>query len=341
MKNKYYLSVLRLALIILFLAGAVSGCGSNAMKSIDETLTPMSASVLGTATARAENAGSGDTLKTAEAVATQKSQVIYATQTARASLNEPARLATITAMAPVIAELPRYGIDISAGYVAWMHDPVTISLTGYMTNDYANDYPQITAADFVMASDITWNTQSSLSGCGFMFRSNGDQHEPDQYTVLITRTAGGYMAFLATAKGNFANFHYYYPKEVDKSFSWFNDAKNRLAVVARGNLIDMYTNGHLIGEVDTTKPPQTISLNMPTVNLTSGATPAQQQEYDNMTAEYSQAINMINAQLAQAQSNFMKGRAVYTDGLLGFIAMNQSGTMTCKFENAWLFILNQ
>ncbi len=341
MKNEPFRLILCCTLIALFLLGILSGCGGSIDKSILETLTPMSLSIAGTATARAGDEGTGDTLQTAEAVATQRSQEIYATQTARASLNEPARQATITAMAPVLAELPRYGLDISQGYVAWIHQPVTINLQGYMTNGYANDYSQITAADFVMAADITWNTVASLSGCGFMFRSNGDQNEPDQYSVLLTRTAGGYLAFMATAKGNFANFHYYFPKEVDKSFSWFQDSTNRLVVVARGNLIDMYTNGHLIGEVDTTQPPQQIALNFPQFDLPPGSSPEQQQDYENMIAQYTEAGNIINSQLAQAEANFIKGRAVYTDGMLGFIAMSQSGTATCKFENAWLFILNQ
>jgi hypothetical protein len=330
-----------IVLACLLLLGGTSGCGAAQLDPISQTLTPLSASVRGTATARAGSGGVEDALQTAIAVATQRSQVVYATQTANAALNEPARLATVTAMAPVVAELPRYSIDISDGYVAWMHNPVTINLQGYMTNGYKNDYPLITAADFVIAADIKMDSIGSMSGCGFMFRSNGDPKEPDQYSVLITRVATGYLAFMATAKGNIANFSYYFPKSVDKSFNWFNNETNRLAVVARGDLIDMYTNGHLIAEVDTTLPPPNQVPSLPTIQLPPGATAQQQQDFQNMNAQYDDAFKMINSQLAKARSNFLAGHAVYSDGMLGFIAFNQSGTMTCTFENAWLFILNR
>jgi hypothetical protein len=243
-------------------------------------------------------------------------------------------------MAPVVAELPLYGVDPAAGYVAWMHNPLTLDLDGYMTSSYANDYPLITAADFVLVSDITWNAVSSLSGCGFMFRSNGDEDEPDLYSVLITRTANGYLAFTATADGELANFHYFYPRDVDRSFSWFNEATNRLAVVARGDLIGLYTNGNLIAEVNTHDPPQSIVTTMPESELPPGASPEQVQDYMNMAAQYGDTVDNINSQIAEARANFATRQPFYTDGLLGFMAMNQSGSSTCTFENAWLFILN-
>ena len=164
-------------LYILLLSILVYGCSSSALpESISLTLTPMSGMIRETLTARAgEEGSSGNELATAVAKATAKAGDIYATQTARAALNEPSRLATVTAMAPVVAELPLYGVDPADGYVAWLHQPVTLDLSGFGQTGFANDYPQITAADFVMASDITWNTKNSISGCGFMFRSNGDQ----------------------------------------------------------------------------------------------------------------------------------------------------------------------
>lgn len=330
----------RLALTLLLLMVITGGCGTRKLDAISQTLTPMTASVRGTATARAEDMGGGDTLETAIVVATQRAQEIYATQTVQAALNEPARLATITAMAPVVAELPLYGLDISDGYVAWMHNPAIIELTGYMTNGYANDYPLVTAADFVLAADIKMDTIGSMSGCGFMIRSNGDQDEPDQYSVLITRVATGYMAFMATADGNLANFQYFFPKDKDKSFNWQNNETNRLAVVAQGNILDLYTNGHLVAEIDTTAPPPGIVPTLPQVTLPPGATAEQLADYNNLYAQYDATIAMINSQIVEAEHNFAAGHPVYTDGMLGMVAFNQSGHMICQYENAWLFILN-
>lgn len=331
-----------LLVIVLTLSGASCLSGGDEAARFSLTLTPLSAAIRETATARVEGqGGASDELATAIVQATSQAEDIYATQTARAELNEPSRLATATAIAPVVAELPRYGVDIADGYVAWLHDPVSIELNGFNQQGFANDYPQITAADFVLAADIKWNTRNSMSGCGFMFRSNGDQNKPNQYMVIMTRVASGHLAFLATADGKIGNFREFFPKTTDQSFNWFNDATNRLIVVARGNLLEIYTNGILLTQIDTTLPPPDTVLAFPKIVIPENATPQEVQEYEDQIRQYADSINQITSQLNEAKVNFSSGKAVYTDGLLGFLGVSQSGQMRCEFSNAWLFILNK
>lgn len=325
---------------LVILVSMASGCGAQSLDVISQTLTPMSQLVRETLTARAgADGGSSNELGTAIAKATEKSEQIYATQTARAALNEPSRLATVTAMAPAVAELPRYGIDPADGYVAWVHNPVTIDLNGFGQTGYANDYPQVTAADFVMAADITWNTKNSISGCGFMFRSNGDQNKPSQYMVLVTRVATGHMGWLALMNGDVSNFREYYPKDQDKKFNWFNDGTNRLAVVARGNLIDIYTNGSLIGQVDILQGPPDAVLRAPEIVIPDGVVPGQLEQFQQMANQQDQGNNQIKAQLNDARKNFSINKPFLYDGLLGFLGASDSGRMICTFQNAWLFVM--
>jgi len=329
-------------LTFLLLLVMACGLGFDQKDPISQTLTPLSEYVEGTATARVANVGgAGDQLATAVAKATARSQEIYATQTERASLNSESRLATATVIAPVVAELPRYGVDPGQGEVAWIHQPVTIDLNGYQQYGYANDYGQITAKDFVMAADITWYTYNSLSACGFMFRSDGNSNKPNQYMVFITRFATGYLAFTATVNGEISNVRTYYPKQEDNSFTWLNDATNRLAVVARGTLIDVYTNGVLIGEVDTTQPPPSSLPSPPSLELPEGATPEQLQDYQDQIDQNSQTVNLMQAQLAEANRNYAKNKAIFSDGLLGFLGVSQSGHTICTFDNAWLFLIER
>lgn len=329
---------LLLGFVMVILFTNACGAGSGMSDSISQTLTPMSELVRETVTARAGEEGSNDSLATAIANATQKAEGIYATQTARAELNEPARLATATAIAPVVAELPRYGVDPASGYVAWIHPPATISLNGFNQTGYANDYPQVTAKDFVLAADITWNTKNSLSGCGFMFRSDGNTNNPSQYTIIITRVASGHMAFLAIAKGEVSNFREYFPKDKDRSFNWFNDSTNRLAIVVKGDLIDLYTNGVFIGQVNITEPPPDRVFQFPEVEIPPGTTPQQLEQYQQLIEQYDDGNRQIAAQLGDAQKNFTKNQPFFYDGLLGFLGLSQSGQMICTFDNAWLFI---
>ena len=329
-------------LCLFLLTVLMYGCGSSAIpESISLTLTPMSGMIRETLTARAgEEGSSGNELATAVAKATAKAEGIHATQTARAALNEPSRLATATAMAPVVAELPLYGVDPAAGYVAWMHQPMTLDLSGFGQTGFANDYPQITAADFVMASDITWNTKNSISGCGFMFRANGDQKSPSQYMVLITRAGMGRIGWLALMDGQVSNFREYYPKDKDKSFTWFNDATNRLVVAARGDKIDLYSNGTLIDTIDIKQGPPDEVVKAPKIVIPDNVLPGQLQQFGDLANEQDQGVHQAKVQLEEARKNFAIKKPFLYDGLLGFLAASDAGRTICTFQNAWLFIMN-
>jgi len=327
----------------IILCGILLGaCAPAAAASSDlpQTLTPMSAAVEATITARAEEEDAGaDSLTTAVAHATEQAEGIYATQTARASLNEPSRLATATAIAPVVAELPLYGINPGEGYVAWIHDPVTLELEGYQQQDHANDYPSVTASDFVIVSDITWNTFNSLAGCGFLFRSDGDSVRPTQYTLLMERVATGQVIFSATFEGELSNYHKRYPKSEDPTFDWANDATNRLAIVVRGNLIDIYTNGIYIGQVDITKEPPVYSASEVEEDLSLDISPGQRDQLGSQAEDEEESIDRATAQLNEARRNFQENQPFFYDGFLALLAVSDTGTATCTFENSWLFIL--
>ena len=337
--DKKFIPLLMVLFVLLSLA---AGCGARQPDSMALTLTPLSAAVAGTATAQAENVGGvTDQLSTAVAKATSQSADIYATETARGSLNSASNLATATVIAPVVAELPRYNIDPGRGYVAWVHKPVTIDLNGYQQSGYANDYSQVTAKNFVMAADITWYTFNSLSACGFMFRSNGDRNKPSQYMVIITRFATGYLAFTATVNGENSNMRTFYPPQQDKSFNWLNNSTNRLAIVVNGALIDVYTNGVMIGEIDTTKPPPDSMQSPPSFQPPKNGTPQQLQEYQNLMGQNGQNISLVQSQMSDAKMNFAKNKPIFSEGLLGFVDVSQSGESKCTFSNGWLFMLTR
>lgn len=333
----------KLCAFLVLITTLIVSCAPAAYgNSVNMTLTPMSDRVRTTATVRAaEESGSGDKLATAAIKATEKSKEIYATQTARASLNDADKLATATAIAPVVAELPRYGLEMDQGYVAWVHRPVEIKLEGYQQTGFVNDYPLVTAKDFVLVSDITWNTTYGSSGCGFMFRSNGDQKKPSQYAILLTRMGNGYVIFTATLNGKIGNIGTFFAKKEDSAFNWFNDATNRLAVVVRGNMIDIYTNGTWIGQIDITAPPPN-DMPVPDMpKLPPGASDQQKRDYDDLVGQYRQSVNNVTAQFNEAKNNFLDAKTIFYDGMLGMVAMSESGSLSCKYSNTWLFMIEK
>jgi hypothetical protein len=328
--------------LTLFLIGGliVQGCLSNPQaKYLYATVTVISKAIAGTATAeKILAAGVGD-LATAQAQATQESHQISATQTAQYAGRDMTKLATSTVTAPIIAELSMYGLDASSGEVGWMHEPLTLDVSGYQQFTYGNDFMNITAKNFVLASDITWNTQYGDSGCGFMFRSNGDKQKPSQYMVIATRFANGRVIFTAVIDGDLANMRDFYPKDADRTFQWQNNTTNRFAIVARDNLIEIYTNLVKIGEIDTTQPPKPLVMPAQPIPPLDSSDAAAQQAYESQMEEYQQIIQQAQQNFQVANANYQKEKAVLTDGFLSMLAFTQGGQTQCTYDNAWLWLL--
>lgn len=324
----------------ILLLAFLSGCNlAGSDKQPNPTLTALSAAIARTATASHQEESSTNDLATAQAEATVRSEEIFTTQTAQLANRDEVRLATATVTAPILAELPRYGLDAGTGHAGWVHDPLTLELSGYHDFTYGNDYMNVTAGDFVLAADITWDTQYGGSGCGFMFRSDGDENNPNQYMVIATRFANGRVIFSALADGEIANLHDFYPKDKDRSFEWQNGTTNRLAIVVRGNIIEIYTNGVKIGEVDTTQPPKQPVIPAAPKPPTDKNDQVALKGYQSQLKEFEEISQQARSNYQVALSNYKTRQAVFEDGFLAMIALSESGHTVCKFDKAWLWLL--
>lgn len=335
--RKIFIFLSILVSLMVLLACGVSSQGGNPAEA---TLTAMSESIPKTLTAAVSgDQDTGVDLATAQAEATQRSGEIQATQTAEASTRDEGQLATATVAAPVVAELPRYNLDPEAGRLGWVHNPVTITIEGYHQYNFANDYMQVIARDFVMAADITWDTQYGASGCGFMFRSNGDRNKPNQYLVIVTRMGNGHVLFTAVADGELANVRDFFPKTEDKSFQWQNGTTNRLAIVGKGTIFEIYTNGVKIGEVDVTKPPPPMVIPKAPTQPPVDAAPGVLKDYQNKVKEYTDMVAQMQTNNQVALGNFKTKPAVFEEGFVAMLALSESGRTVCKYDKAWLWLL--
>jgi hypothetical protein len=157
--------------------------------------------------------------------------------------------------------------------------------------------------------------------------------------LIATRFANGRVIFTAVADGELANIHDFYPKDADRSFQWQNDTTNRIAIVARDNLIEIYTNGTKIGEIDTTQPPKQIVMPAKPAPPIDSSDTAAQKAYEDQLQAYQQTIDQAQQNFQAAKANYQEGKAVFTDGFLGMLAVTQGGRTMCKYDNAWLWLL--
>jgi hypothetical protein len=301
-----------------------------------------------TETALAAAQGAAET----QAAATLAAQETAVAQAAQATSDVAGQQATATYQAPVVAELPVYNVDPSQGHLAWVHRPVTLTAEGYRSDAFANDYIQVPAANFVMAADITWDTKYGDSGCGFILRSDGNQDAPSQYIVLISRSASGHAYWLAQVKGQVFNFRNWYANWLDPAFEWQNGTTNRLAVVAQGPILTVYTNKTFVGKIDTSQPPPPLP-EMPyepekPKKPGGKLTPQQKADYEAamalyeaQMAAYNQIVSIIKRYHTAAVRAFNANDAVFEQGLVGMFAFAYSGYATCDYDNAWLWIIDQ
>jgi hypothetical protein len=328
-----------LLILSSYLLSSCAGGANNASKQA--TLDAISASVRLTATVvAAQQQNPNAPIETAQAEATAFSQSVDATQAALGALSVEDQAATTSAIAPILAELPTYGVDPAAGRVGWIHPPVTLEVEGFMQFDYINHFIATLASDFVLSADITWDAIGAASGCGFVLRSDGKESALNQYLTIMTRVASGHILFATMAEGEVVTGQDIFAQNSDPNFDWQNESTNRLTVVGRGNRFWIYTNGSLIGEIDPSAPP--LQPNLPpepeepvdTSNAEAMANFLQQQ------AEFEIVSEQIQADFRARRRALQNADTTFERGFMAFVALSQSGRKTvCQYNNAWLWLI--
>lgn len=333
-KRKIYAQLI-LALLIL-----LSACAPSTDTNLQSTVAALSARVAQTATAGAtsgKNSSSDQGTAVVKATEVNKSQM--ATQTVQSEQASAAQEGTRTADQPILAELPLYGVDTEKGRVAWIQPALHLEVEGYNSVKADNGVPGTVVKDFVLSANIQWNTRFGDSGCGFVFRSDGDQSKPSQYMVLMTRFASGHIGFMVLSKGEIANIDELFPKNQDSRFSAENDSTNQLTIVGKGNQFKIYTNRTLVGEFNPDKPmqlPQLPTQPAPPANLLDKNLKA---TYEAIKAQQPQEVAKIQADYNQRLKVFSEANKDFPQGFVSMVALTQSGKVSCTYQNAWLWLM--
>ncbi len=338
MKRKIYL-VIHLFVVVSVFSACGSGAGSSD-SAREATLEAISAAVRGTATVEAVGKLNPNApVETAQAEATVHSQALDATQAAQSALNDEALAATATAFAPFIAELPKYGVDPTNGRPGWIYPSVTLEVDGYMSYDYVNNFLATVAQDFVVSSDITWNTRYGTSGCGFVLRSDGNKNALNQYMAIVTRGASGHVLFATMSNGDIVGGKDIYAYGRDPNFQWGNNVTNRLTIVGRGNTFSIYSNDTLIGEIDPSTP-----LSLPAIPPVPKK-PANVGDvgamnlYNKQVAEQQAVATQITADYQSRQRAAANADKIFERGFVAMVVLSESGRSVCTFDNTWLWLI--
>jgi hypothetical protein len=326
--------------LVFVLVLSACGQGGSPDAAREATLEAISAAVRGTATVQAAGKLNPQAaVEAAQAEATARSQALDAALATQAALGDEARAATATAFAPFIASLPKYGVDPEQGRPGWIHPPATLEVDGYMSYDYANNFLATVAQDFVVSSDITWNTQYGTSGCGFVLRSDGNKNALNQYMVIATRGASGHVLFATMTDGNIVGGRDIYAYGIDPNFNWENNATNRLTVVGRGNEFTIYSNDTLIGVIDPGAPVRLPGIPpVPNPPSNTGDVDAMNL-FKRQVAEQQAVATQITSDYRARQREANAADKLFNRGFVAMVVLSESGRSQCSFDNTWLWLI--
>ena len=131
-------------------------------------------------------------------------------------------------------------IDYEQGHLAWQQGkPMSIDLHGPSAGYMAID-KDLTAGDFILRSDVTWNATGLLI-CGAIFRSETNLEKGKQYQFLFLRFSGlPAWAIEVHEFGQFSNSpsKTQYADAIDQG----NGATNQFVLIARGEQFNIYLN---------------------------------------------------------------------------------------------------
>lgn len=325
--------------IIISITGILIACAGP--EGEDNELLGQLTAIAQTATAGARDTGPGPAVQTAQAGATATANAVLVEQVTIQVEQEQLNNATVQAAAPIQRELPRYKVDPELGLLAYIHPPMTLDVDEFQSIDYASNFPGVIAADFVLSSDITWNTQFGTSGCGYLFRSDGNQDKPSQYMALITRGATGHVIFLVLDEGDLAAGYDIYPRTEDPTFDWHNDTTNEFTIVGRGSLFDIYTNGHKVGTVDVSEPPKQPLIPPPPPVPLDQTNEVLMDAYEQDLREYQDAVSQITANFNSRLSQYQEDAPLYDEGFVAMLTLSESGRTICEFNDTWLWLIEE
>jgi hypothetical protein len=132
-------------------------------------------------------------------------------------------------------------IPYKDGHLVWRESkPITVSLSG-PERDYADLDKKLTAGNFILKSDVTWNA-SGIILCGAVFRSEPNLAQGKQYQFIYLRLSGLPAWSIELHEfGRYKNS----PTSVQYSnaINQNNGAANQFILIAQDEQFTVYING--------------------------------------------------------------------------------------------------
>ena len=188
-RKLWFWEVLVLIALILFL----SSCSSSSQAAeVQVTSEPPKPTATTKPTSTPEPTATPLPTSTPTPVATETPDPTpTATQDLQATAAAEALQIAIEKEERIRSEIESLGYQTDTGELGWIQDePVEILIDEYAGDDYEKFAEDLVAKDFILKTDITWESSSGLAGCGLLFRSEPNFEIGSQYELEVIRLSG-------------------------------------------------------------------------------------------------------------------------------------------------------
>lgn len=154
-------------------------------------------------------------------------------------------------IAPILEDV---GLSTDSGHLAWTQEgEVRVVARTYLEEKFEKYGDDNAYGDFVLFSNVEWDSTGGLAGCGLVFRSEEDLEEGSQYIFFAIRFSGipaweGYYydkgEFVSSISGG---------SKVNGAINQGAGDTNAYIIVAEGDSITVYANGERLSAMNATK----------------------------------------------------------------------------------------
>jgi hypothetical protein len=145
-------------------------------------------------------------------------------------------------------DIEPYNLTLDEGYLAWYSKkPSDLTLIGYNVYDYEVLGTKLKLANFVIKTDITWDSKTGLITCGLIFRAANDIEKGPHYLFQTLRLSG--LPAWDIEYWNYGVFDHNVTGSVQTSgaIKQASGSTNQYIIVANDTILSVYGNGVRLG----------------------------------------------------------------------------------------------
>jgi hypothetical protein len=147
-------------------------------------------------------------------------------------------------VATIAPQLEKLGLSVEDGYLAWFStQPEEIRVFDYIATKFSEIGENLNLGDFILFTDITWESTEGFTTCGVIFRAEPEITKGEYYLFQVLRLSGlpGWDIEFWDGKQPVVNVSDHL--QTDKTINQDQGATNSYMLVVQGDKMTVYANG--------------------------------------------------------------------------------------------------